>query len=256
MNCEELQDHYELFAIGVAEEPERGEIRAHLNRGCEVCMVGVKGAMEIVALVGSTAAPAHPPKHLRRRILASVGAEQRTWGWMPAWAAAVLLALVAVYFANGQRRSAQEAQRLAQEAQMLRDQIRSQTNELTRLTEAFAILNGPETKEATFGNTQPKPPRGKVFVNPAQGVLLMASNLPPAPSGKLYEMWMIPKSGKPLPAGLFQSGINGSAMHIRRGAVDLGATGAVAVTVENEQGADQPTSQPLIVAALANLPLH
>ena len=80
----------------------------------------------------------------------------------------------------------------------------------------------------------------------------MASNLPPAPSGKLYEMWLIPKSGKPLPAGLFQSGINGSAMHIRPGAVDLDATGAVAVTVENEQGADQPTSQPFIVAALAN----
>jgi hypothetical protein len=248
MNCAELQDQYELFAIGVAEEPERGEIRAHLNRGCEVCMAGVKGAMEIVALVGSTAAPAQPPKHLRRRILASVGVEQPRFGWMPVWAAAtVLLALVAGFFAREQRRSAQEAQ-------VLRAQVRSQTNELTRLTEAFAILNGPETKEATFGNTQPKPPRGKVFVNPSQGVLLMASNLPPAPSGKLYEMWMIPKSGKPLPAGLFQSGVDGSAMHIRRGAVDLDATGAVAVTVENEQGADQPTSQPLIVAALANLP--
>jgi anti-sigma-K factor RskA len=84
----------------------------------------------------------------------------------------------------------------------------------------------------------------------------MASNLPPAPAGKLYEMWMIPKNGNPLPAGLFQSETNGTAMHIRRGAVDLNETGAVAVTVENEQGADQPTSQPLIVAALANLPLH
>src|ERR1700680_4115792 len=132
MNCEELQDHYELFAIGVAEEPERGEIRAHLNRGCEVCMAGVKGAMEIAALVGSTAPPAQPPKHLRRRILASVGVERRGFGWMPAWAAAaVLLALVAMYFANAQRRSALEAQRLTQEAQTLRAQIRSQTNDLT-----------------------------------------------------------------------------------------------------------------------------
>src|ERR1700730_10315538 len=124
MNCEQLQGHYELFAIGVAEDPERGEIRAHLNRGCEVCMAGVKGAMEIVALVGSTAAPAQPPKRLRRRILASVGGEKRGCQWMPVWAAAaVLLALVAGYFAHGQTRSAQEAQRLAQEAQTLRDQI-------------------------------------------------------------------------------------------------------------------------------------
>jgi len=250
MNCEELRDHYELFAIGVAEEPERGEIRAHLNRGCEVCMAGVKGAIEIVALVGSAADPGQPPKHLRRRILASVGVEQRRFAWTPVWAAAVvLLAVAAAYFATGQRR-------FAQEAQLLRDQMRSQNIELARLTEAFAILSGADTKEASFGNTEPRPPRGKVFVNPTQGVLLMASNLPPAPSGKLYEMWMIPKAGKPLPAGLFQSETNGRAMHIRRGAVDLDATGAVAVTVENEQGADQPTSQPLIVAALANLPLH
>lgn len=80
----------------------------------------------------------------------------------------------------------------------------------------------------------------------------MASNLPPAPAGKLYEMWLIPKSGKPSAAGLFQSAPNGSAMHIQPGSVDVDSTGAVAVTVENAQGADQPTSQPLIVAALTN----
>jgi anti-sigma-K factor RskA len=80
----------------------------------------------------------------------------------------------------------------------------------------------------------------------------MASNLPPAPSGKLYEMWMIPKTGKPVAAGMFQSQTDGTAMHVRRGAVDLDATGAVAVTVENESGADQPTTSPLIVAPVAS----
>ena len=38
MNCTELRDHYELYALGLADEPERSEIRAHLDRGCEVCM--------------------------------------------------------------------------------------------------------------------------------------------------------------------------------------------------------------------------
>ena len=36
MNCNELREHYELYAIGVADEPERTEIRAHLERHCEV----------------------------------------------------------------------------------------------------------------------------------------------------------------------------------------------------------------------------
>src|ERR1035441_9132790 len=47
MNCSELRDHYELYAIGVAEEPERSEIRAHLDRQCAVCMQGVKRARAV-----------------------------------------------------------------------------------------------------------------------------------------------------------------------------------------------------------------
>jgi hypothetical protein len=63
-------------------------------------------------------------------------------------------------------------------------------------------------------------------------------------------MWMITKAGQAVAAGTFQSQTDGTALHIRRGPVDLDATGAVAVTVENESGADQPTSQPLIMAPL------
>jgi len=31
MICEELREHYELYALGLAEEPERGEIHAQLE---------------------------------------------------------------------------------------------------------------------------------------------------------------------------------------------------------------------------------
>jgi anti-sigma-K factor RskA len=242
MNCQELQDHYELFALGIAEEPERSEIRAHLNRECEVCMAGVKRAAEIAAMLSGSAPSAEPSRKLRRRVLASVGIEQRGFSWTPLWAAVAALSLaVAVYFGVEERRDVQETRRL-------RYELGVQSNEVTRLTEAFAILNGPDTKESSFGNAQPRPPRGKVFLNPTQGVLLIASNLPPAPLGKLYEMWLIPKAGLPVAAGMFQSQSDGSAMHVRRGAVDLESTGVVAVTVENEAGANQPTTQPLIVA--------
>jgi len=245
MNCQELQDHYDLFAMGAAEEPERSEIRAHLNRECEVCMTGVKRALELGAMVGSTTPQAEPSRKLRRRILASAGVEQKGFSWAPLWALAAALSLaVAIYLGDQVRHESEDASRL-------RAEIRRQANDVTRLTAAFAILNGPETKEASFGNAQPRPPRGRVFLNPTQGVLLIASNLPPAPLGKLYEMWVIPKAGKPVAAGMFQSQNDGSAMHIRRGAVDVGTTGAIAVTVENEAGADQPTVQPLIVAPVA-----
>ena len=239
----ELQDHYELFALGLADEPERSEIREHLNRGCEVCMAEMHKAIGLTALVGAAAEPAAPSPKLRRRILASTGYEPRGFGWLLVAAAVALAACFAAVYFSGRENQ------YAEEATALREQLRRQAIDLTRLNEAFAILAGPETTVTTFG-AGPAPPKGKVFVNPTQGVLLIASNLPPAPAGKAYEMWMIPRSGNPAPAGVFQSQADGTAMHIQRGTVDMAATGAVAVTLENEAGAPQPTSTPLIVAPI------
>jgi anti-sigma-K factor RskA len=78
----------------------------------------------------------------------------------------------------------------------------------------------------------------------------MASNLPAPPEGKTYEMWLIPKTGNPVPAGLFQSDAEGSAMHMQHVSVDMASTKAIAVTLEPAGGVPQPTSQPVIVAAL------
>lgn len=242
MNCEELRDHYELFVLGLADEPERSEIRAHLHRGCDICMPEVRKAMELTALLGATADPAAPSPKLRRRILASVGYQPRAFGWtILAVATAILACFAAVYFSGRENQ-------YAIEATALRDQIRRQTLDLTRLTEAFAILAGPDTTVTSFGAGQPAPPKGKVFVSGTRGVLLIASNLPPAPTGKVYEMWVIPKGAKPVPAGTFQAQSDGTAMHVDHQAAGAGAV--IAVTVENDGGSPQPTSTPIIAAPL------
>ena len=242
MTCNELRDQYELYAIGVAEEPERSELREHLNRGCEVCMEGMRRAREVAALLGGTAEPAEPSPQLRRRILASAGFEQRRFGWSPFLAAALALSLfAAVYFGGRERDTEVELARM-------RTQMRQQALDLTRMNEAFAIVNGADTTVTTFGEGQSRPPKGKVFVSPSNGVLLIASNLPPAPAGKAYEMWVI-KGGKAQPAGMFQADRDGTAIHIQRGAVPADAN-LVAVTLEDERGADQPTSTPLFAAAI------
>ena len=250
MNCDELRDHYELYALGLAEEPERSEIRAHLSRKCEVCMPGVRRALEAGALIGTTVPEAAPSRKLRGRILASVGAEPRRFAWSTLWAAAAALSLVlAVLFVRRDQADRRDMLQFMRAFQDAAEDARVQRTQVARLTEAFTILNGPDTKEAVFGGARPRPARGKVFLNPSQGVLLIASNLPQTPAGKLYEMWVIPKAGKPVAAGMFQSNTDGSAMHVRPGAVDVQATGAIAVTVEDQAGADQPTTTPLIIAA-------
>jgi hypothetical protein len=246
MSCEELRDHYELYALGIAEETEGREIREHLGRGCEVCMAEMTRARELASMLGIAAAPAASSPRLRRRILAAVGVEERRFGWTPFLAAALALSLVAAVYFGGRERQ------FALTAEQLRVMARRQNIELTRLNEAMAILNAADTVVTSFGAGQPQPPKGKVIVNPKRGVLLIASNLPPAPEGKTYEMWRIPKSKGALPsrAGEFQAETDGTALHIERGAVDPSALAAIAVTLENAGGAEQPTSQPVIVAAL------
>jgi hypothetical protein len=237
---EELQGEYELYAMGVAEDPARGEIRAHLDRGCEVCMLEMKRAKQLATMIGATAQQQAPSSKLRKRILASAGYEQRSYGLAPWLGALAALCFVAAIYFGGRERSYME------EMGNLRAQMRQQNIELTRLTEIITIMNGANTREVNFGAG----PKGKVFVNPSSGVVLMATNLPPAPAGKAYEMWVIPKSGNPVPAGMFQSQTDGSATHVQPGPIDIASLGAVAVTLEDAAGAPQPTTTPLIVAAM------
>lgn len=223
MNCNELREHYELYVAGAAAEPHRSEIRAHLDRQCGVCTQGIARARDLVALLAGTAPP-------------------RRFGSAPFLALALALVLfAAIYFAGRERD-------LANELARVRHENSRQNIELTRVSQAFAILTAADTTVTAFGAAQPKP-TGKVFVSPSQGVLLIAANLPPAPPGKAYEMWIV-KHGQANAAGMFQSAPDAGALHIQRGSVEN--TDAVAVTLENEAGADQPTSPPLFAVPVPN----
>jgi Anti-sigma-K factor rskA len=213
----------------VAEEPARSEILAHLNRECEACTAGIQRARELVALLGGTAA--------------RVGVEPRRFGWAPFLAAALAMALFAAVYFSGRERD------LANELARVREQNRQQNMELTRVNQAFAILTSADTTVTNFGEG-PTKLKGKVFLSPSQGVLLIAGGLQPTPPGKAYEMWIV-KDGKAKAAGMFQSAADGGAMHIERGT--MANTDAVAVTLENEAGADQPTSTPLFAAPIRAL---
>lgn len=245
MNCDELRDSYELYALGIADEPERNEIRAHLERDCSTCVPGVRGARELTTLIGAAAPAAEPPARLRKRVLAIAGGQTGPQlKWSRLWAAVAVGALIAAVVFNTR------AQHASEELARVQADSAAQTRELARLNEAFAILNQPDARQVVFGGAAPQPPRGRVFLDRTRGVLLLASNLPPAPAGKTYEMWVIPKGGKPVAAGLFQSAADGTALHLLPGPVNVAGTAAVAVTLEVAAGATVPNLPPVFAAAL------
>jgi hypothetical protein len=225
--------------LGLLDGEEHSEIEAHLGRNCSVCQQYLKDALGVNAVMLSQAHPVVPPSRLRRRVIASVGSERAVWGWLAAIAAACML-IVAMWLSLQKRstdRELAEARRTLQQT----------AAERARLEQAVGFLNQPETRQVNFGPGQPAQPRGNFFLNPRMGVLLIASNLSALPAGRAYEMWLIPKGGAPRPAGLFQSGPQGTAMHILPGTVDPDVT--VAVTVEPESGSPAPTSGILFAGA-------
>ena len=82
MTCDELRSDYLLFAMGTMEEPEAGEIRAHLQRSCETCIAGVREARVLACSMGVTVDGPEPPRRLRRQVLAIGGrVPERTPSW-------------------------------------------------------------------------------------------------------------------------------------------------------------------------------
>jgi len=235
MTCEDLRDSYELYSLGLLEGEEKREVEAHLGRHCTVCQKYFKDALAVNALMLSQVQEVVPPSRLRRRVMAAVGMERAGWVWVAALAAACSL-LVTLWLSLEKRTTDRE---LADARRTLQQSV----SERDRLEQAFSFLNQPETRQVNFGQGQPAPPRGNFFLNPRMGVLLIASNLPALQPGKAYELWVIPKGGAPRPAGLFQSGPQGTATHILAGAVDSNVT--LAVTVEPEAGSPAPTSRVL-----------
>lgn len=243
MTCDELRPDYVLYAMGVLEDPEKTELRAHLDRGCENCVAGIREAREFAASLGASAAGPEPSRQLRNRVLAVAGvASQPKWHWRTAWQAAAAVALLAVAAIVYQNQLTNAV--LAQ----VRQQLNQSNLEAASLRSALALLQAPETQEVTFGRGAPAPPRGRVFFNPSS-ILLIASNLPAPPAGKTYEMWII-RGGKPVPAGLFASSPQGTALHFHSPATPVLATDTVAVTLEIAAGVDAPTSTPIIAVQL------
>ncbi len=85
------------------------------------------------------------------------------------------------------------------------------------------------------------------YLEESQVMLLTVNDLPPLPPDHVYEVWMIPHSGNPIPAGVFHDPTGRNAY---AGSPDNYQ--AVAITVEpGPLGTTAPTSDPIASAPMA-----
>ena len=229
MTCEELRPEYGAYALGIAEEPELGELAGHLGRSCPVCVPGVRSAMVTVTALSASVRSVAPPRRLRGRVVAMVAPRPHWRGasvWIP-WALAGALTLVLLSIALPAR------MRRAGDAGAV------------RFDEVLSVLNDPSTRDVAFGDPAA---RGRFFVNPSKGIVFVAAHLPRLDRGRTFEMWTIGPDGKPAPAGTFDARPDSTGVHVRPGPV--GNVTAMAISIEPSGGSAQPTTTPIVISKL------
>jgi anti-sigma-K factor RskA len=133
----------------------------------------------------------------------------------------------------------------------LESQATQQTAELQRAREVVSTLTATDAMRVTLvaAKTPPQPQGKAIYVRDRSSLIFLASNLQALPPQKAYELWLIPTSGAPIPAGVFKPDAHGSATVINPPLPAGVQAKAFAITVEPESGSSAPTL-PVVMVGL------
>jgi len=130
-----------------------------------------------------------------------------------------------------------------------RTQMASLEGERDQLQSALAIMRKPDTRSVRFGT--PAAAHGWVFANRNGGLVFVGSELPAVASDRILELWLVPNTGAPQPAGLFRpTDVAGDTLHVSSLAIDPSHIKAVAVSDEPRAGSTAPTTKPFLLVPL------
>jgi anti-sigma-K factor RskA len=240
---EQFAEDLALYALGTLQGDECLGLQKHLEN-CADCrreLELLRGDMSLVAL---TVSGPKPPARARQRLLKAVANEprrspapaRRAWWMLVPSFAAVALAIVAVIVAS---RNVSLQQRIAG----LENQLTRQQAELQQAREVVSTLTASDAMTVTLvaAKTPPQPQGRVMYLRDRGSLIFLASNLPALPTHRAYELWLIPTTGAPLPAGVFKPNAHGSASVTNPPLPKNVEAKAFAITVEPEAGSTTPT---------------
>jgi anti-sigma-K factor RskA len=248
---EQFADDLARYALGELTGEERVALETHL-RECDACrqeLEELRGGMGVLAF---SVSGAQPPSRSGKRLMAAIakepkrrevrGAGRAAW-WRPVESAMAAAAVVVVFLLarqNGEmgRRVVSLEARAAEQQQKLEEAEGFVKSLISTDAERFTLVASQTTPQ----------PQGKVIYVRRRGtVVFLASNMPPLPPQKTYELWLIPKSGAPIAAGLFKPDAHGSAT-ILQSPLQAGTEAQTfAITIEPDGGSPAPTSKPIML---------
>jgi anti-sigma-K factor RskA len=251
---EQYAEDLALYALNALDGDERAKLEEHLAT-CPACRLELEKLRGDTALLAISAAGPRPPQRARQRLLEAIAREARPqpavpsiqrrgwWGWL-GWAAAA----AALLFALSLRR---DISMLKERLVLARSRQVETTRQLDELRKIAEPIIAPEAQRVTLVATKTSPqPQGKAFYMRERGSLVfVASNMPALPAQKAYELWLIPVTGNPMPAGMFKPDARGSASVVNPPLPPGTAAKAFAITVESEAGSAVPTTPIMMMGA-------
>ena len=250
-----FEEDLDLYALGALDREEAQELALHLE-ACPACMQKLGEARARVALLALAAPLQEAPRRLKQRLLKQIAGQRAGqrhsrlavfWPW--AAPALAVLSLALAVWAVALRRENNALHRQARELQGEQQKMHA---ELTRARAVLQLLTAPDTTKVTLVAGEAHPvPQGKIFYHPQKGLLFYAANLPALPSGKTYQLWLVPTQGNPISAGIFQTDAHGNG-EVLLPPLPAGVPAkAFAVTVEPAGGVPQPTGPKVLVGLTA-----
>jgi len=252
---EQFADDILLCALGELTSEQRAELEKHLET-CADCRRALEQLRGDMALLALSATGAEPPLRSRQRLMSAIAKEprraqpvqrsepQRVAWWRPfEWALGAAAALVVVFLLH------QNANLHRQIAGLEADSA-AQREQLARAKEMMASLTSADAEHFILvaSKTPPQPQGKAIYVRRSGTLVFLANNLPPLPPAKAYELWLIPATGAPIPAGVFKPGASGNATVINPPLPAGIEAKTFAITVEPQAGSAAPTTQPIMVA--------
>ena len=204
-----------------------------------------------------------PPPELRARLLRSVSSTSpastftspRPVAWWLATAASLaLVAGLTIYTAQlrtritGLESELRDTRARADAAQQL---MLVAQRTATGAQTAVAILTAPDVARVDLAGQQPVSPSAsaRAFWSRSRGMVFNASNLPPLPAGRTYQLWVVTAQA-PISAGLLTPDIQGSVSEVFNTPPDIPQPIAMAVTIEPAGGVPAPTGDKYLVGTL------
>ena len=256
MSHEPFETQGAAYALGALDGAELAQFEGHLAAGCAECDASVRELGETVADVARDT-PMIPPAHVKTDLMRRVAVSGSSrpfgrWRWLP-WGLATAAAVAGgSAFVGGLVASRYEARIgvMARETAAIRADLRRQDAALRdRLAISQAVIDlllDPATRVVALRGLGPNPEAvGRVVWHDTAGGHLFIANLPPAPAGKTYEVWVF-SGGQPRPAGMFK--VDASQRASQPVPPVRTPVQAFAVTLEPDGGVPTPTG-PIVLAS-------